>query len=806
MGSVSPPGSAACQAAAHEELILVLSGSIDTFQAGSPRREQVMSSISQTVDVPQNQIVIVSVTSGSVILELAFLSHWTSPLWPFEVLYFKTPPNEALSRLQSAATEGKFEGLGLNQLKVGGKSVYSNETKVSSTVIIASVSAAVAFLLMLAGLVLWWKKYRAAGQVSDSGQFGGKHSTPQSSKLTVSVEGNTSRTGAPRRESLTVQASLVDAQESNTFQQFDPSEFSETHDIAPGVQQATMNGADVVIRRVSAHVRHPIERAAKLSEIVHPNFTQILGYTCGNDVAVVERGPVRANLFEYLCTKREIAKSRRYSLLVQICSAVQHIHSMKPPVVHAGIRSSHVLLASDCQSAKLSAAGAIDPEITALSIAYVAPELLSGTAEASLESDMYSVGIVLFEVLTGEVAWHGVAPSQVSACVLNGQRPVFPPGVPPAFKRIVCECWAQDPGKRMTAAAAWLQLYVLQSKELGENNPLRLFPDGFQASFVNVQDCLRSALPRRVFDSVMLDVPIIDEYLTTLEGSHQVRMHGLSEIEAKCLMLYSHDTCNIAALPLHMAFMESKKPMQVRTVYGAACCNSNAIAISHFEHFSFFLLSALQKLPDVAQGSSSTFYAAFNSRLRGMHDAYSVQGAVVCWHFLKSVHTHREAAYADLDPESGGTICEICGFSEVTDLSPLSVPKLFVRERYAKRCIVAFCRYKHNKISRAMYMLSLRRWRVFLYNNGTNNASTCRLVAQHNSSFKVEAALTWEQAGQCGVLLPERVDLVVLSAILNPLPPSAMLSSTKRQGLIQAPRNEGNLKDFFRKPKAEYNV
>jgi hypothetical protein len=252
--------------------------------------------------------------------------------------------------------------------------------------------------------------------------------------------------------------------------------------------------------------------------------------------------------------------------------------------------------------------------------------------------------------------------------------------------------------------------------------------------------------------------------------------------------------------------MESKKPRQVRTVYGAACCNSNAIAISHFEHFSFFLLSALQKLPDVAQGSSSTFYAAFNSRLRGLHDAYSVQGAVVCWHFLKSLHTHREAAYADLDPESGGTICEICGFSEVTDVSPLSVPKSFVRERYAKRCIVAFCRYKHNKISRAMYMSSLRRWSVFLYNNGSNKANTCRLVAQHNSSFKVEAALTWEQAGQCGVLLPERVDLVVLSAILNPLPPSAMLSSAKRQGLIQSPRNEGNLKDFFRKPKAEYNV
>ena len=59
----------------------------------------------------------------------------------------------------------------------------------------------------------------------------------------------------------------------------------------------------------------------------------------------------------------------------------------------------------------------------------------------------------------------------------------------------------------------------------------------------------------------------------------------------------------------------------------------------------------------------------------------------------------------------------------------------------------------------------------------TGGGSGGSLIADFNSCFKVEASLTWQQAMGAGISLPSNVDLLILSALPNPLPPSAMLAS-----------------------------
>ena len=162
--------------------------------------------------------------------------------------------------------------------------------------------------------------------------------------------------------------------------------------------------------------------------------------------------------------------------------------------------------------------------------------------------------------------------------------------------------------RRPSAATVWLQLYTLVYRELRENTPLRLLPAGFSTSCVVAEECLRGALPARLFRAMMFDLPMINEFYLTPHVQQRVNMHGLSDVEAKCIMLYAHVTYNIATHPVHLEYNQLSKCNQLHSIYAAACRDNDETQIAKFEHFSFYFLSALQKLPDVSLGSRGNMY------------------------------------------------------------------------------------------------------------------------------------------------------------------------------------------------------
>jgi hypothetical protein len=271
----------------------------------------------------------------------------------------------------------------------------------------------------------------------------------------------------------------------------------------------------------------------------------------------------------------------------------------------------------------------------------------------------------------------------------------------------------------------------------------------------------------------MLNMPIIDEFYSSAEASRIVRLHGLSEIEAKCIMAFSLRLLNSSALSV----MLRNATVSLRSIYTAACRTIDDKAVAKLEHFSFYFFSGLQKLPDWAPRTTCSLYTGFQNRLHDLHDAYSVQGAIVCLHFPAKLHEQRDAAYGELHPSRGGTIIEIAGFTDAADISVLEIPSAFLRIRYAKRVIVAFCRFVKKRIPRSSYIAARRQWSAFLTHHASDSSHGTDLIADHNSSFKVEASLTHEQAAALGVQLPPNADLVILSPVSNPLSPAAMLAS-----------------------------
>jgi serine/threonine protein kinase len=88
------------------------------------------------------------------------------------------------------------------------------------------------------------------------------------------------------------------------------------------------------------------------------------------------------------------------------------------------------------------------------SLAYVAPELLL-QQPADFKADVFSFGVVLYELFTLRAAYEGFAGSKLELIVrlLAGIRPDLPNSLHPTAKAIITQCWDTDPSKRPSMMA-----------------------------------------------------------------------------------------------------------------------------------------------------------------------------------------------------------------------------------------------------------------------------------------------------------------------------------------------------------------
>jgi len=104
--------------------------------------------------------------------------------------------------------------------------------------------------------------------------------------------------------------------------------------------------------------------------------------------------------------------------------------------------------------------------------AYTAPEIFSSQS-FSIKSDVYSIGIVMWELVSRFVEGVYVKPFEeysfdyqiLMNVVQNTKRPTIPDKWPPILKELIQKCWSQDPHPRPTAAQL---LEFLKNNNLSE--------------------------------------------------------------------------------------------------------------------------------------------------------------------------------------------------------------------------------------------------------------------------------------------------------------------------------------------------
>lgn len=85
--------------------------------------------------------------------------------------------------------------------------------------------------------------------------------------------------------------------------------------------------------------------------------------------------------------------------------------------------------------------------------AYMAPEMID-EQPYGCSLDMYSFGIVLYELAAQQLAWHGANVWTLPSQVMRGERPTLPPSTPQQWQLLAIACWDADPNKRPTASDA----------------------------------------------------------------------------------------------------------------------------------------------------------------------------------------------------------------------------------------------------------------------------------------------------------------------------------------------------------------
>lgn len=80
-------------------------------------------------------------------------------------------------------------------------------------------------------------------------------------------------------------------------------------------------------------------------------------------------------------------------------------------------------------------------------LCYMAPELLRGK-QATTKSDLWSLGAMLFEILSGRLPFQGQTPFELSMAIMVEDAPPLPPGLPEPLRRLVRKCLEKDPAAR----------------------------------------------------------------------------------------------------------------------------------------------------------------------------------------------------------------------------------------------------------------------------------------------------------------------------------------------------------------------
>ncbi|KAJ8899587.1 hypothetical protein K2173_018561 [Erythroxylum novogranatense] len=236
------------------------------------------------------------------------------------------------------------------------------------------------------------------------------------------------------------------------------------------VHRAEWHGSDVAVKILmeqdfhAEHVKEFLREVSIMKRLRHPNIVLFMGaVTHPPYLSIVTEYLSRGSLFRLLhkpSATEVLDGRRRLNMAYDVAKGMNYLHKRSPPIVHRDLKSPNLLVdrnytvkVCDFGLSRLKANTFLSSKSAAGTPEWMAPEVLRDEP-SNEKADVYSFGVILWELATLQQPWSNLNPAQVVAAVgFKGKRLEIPPDVNPQVAGLIEACWGNEPWKRPSFAS-----------------------------------------------------------------------------------------------------------------------------------------------------------------------------------------------------------------------------------------------------------------------------------------------------------------------------------------------------------------
>jgi serine/threonine protein kinase len=404
---------------------------------------------------------------------------------------------------------------------------------------------------------------------------------------------------------------------------------------------------------------HIVKETAALR---HTNCIRVLGY-CNENALVMMEWVQNASLADALETGEPVPPHSRLRMARELAEGLSFLHANG--VVHGALKNRNILIAQDgtpklgdrvftmmqryCTTMPLVTHSThvtfdrnaeLFESLAHQSMAFVSPELLArrhndygsmilgscsseGVLEGvSMQEDVYAFGVVMWSLLAWKTPFDGMTESHVKSYIskgLNVPLPMLKPenlpsGFSSDFLDVITQCLNGDPALRPTADVLSKRLQAIDPSTRPVK-PIQIFPPGFVSDKTTLLDCMLVAMPAERDKLKLMVEKIINFHSTSADAIRIIRECDLTPLEAQSISMYTFSVNN--------GFTTQTSPF---FIYNKALRVLDYETIAAWQDFSYFLLSGVNKLPNVER----KVWRGLNIRLTQISHLYQKGSLVRC--------------------------------------------------------------------------------------------------------------------------------------------------------------------------------
>jgi tRNA A-37 threonylcarbamoyl transferase component Bud32 len=235
--------------------------------------------------------------------------------------------------------------------------------------------------------------------------------------------------------------------------------------------------------------RERFQREAQaVAQLQHPNIIHLYHYGEADDVLYMAMPYIEgANLAHLIYSYRQegiwMPAGEVARLVREIGQALDYAHQQG--VIHRDVKPSNIMLDKSGQAILTDFGLALLVETGTQAEVfgtphYMAPEQVQSSGAAGPASDLYSLGVILYEMVTGEVPFEAENPMDVAVMQVN-EAPRSPlelrPDMSPAVAGVILKALAKEPEERYTTGAAMAEALEAALQGLPPTAPSRSVPE-----------------------------------------------------------------------------------------------------------------------------------------------------------------------------------------------------------------------------------------------------------------------------------------------------------------------------------------